>query len=713
MLKFGLGYQALIAVLLGIFTGLFFGPMCSVFEPVGIAFVMLLQMVVLPYIPTLIMHGLGSLAPETARKLFKRGWFFLLLLWLLVFGVIYTLKVVIPTPLPNPSSDLVHQKTFVIKNFLSYIIPENPFYDLAHNIIPAVALFSVIGGVALMHLKEKEPLLSVLERANMTLEKIFKWIAIISPIGIFSHIAFAMGTVNLQELAKLETYVLAFILSSIFLSVWLLPMIASCLTSIPYKELMREYRIVCMLAFATGIPSIAFPFINNCMRRLAERKNLDLATFRSTSQTIVPLAYSFTQLGNFFLLFFIFFMSFFYRHSLSNVDSIILPLLTIPISFGTPQLSLAGMSFLIDVLNFPRQALDLFVETMAITLNFQVLLSVSAMLTFIMCVILHYYGLLEVNWRRLSLQVTIGAIALFTAVLVGKQFIHIEDNYRDLYYKLKIGDVIEKPPKVTIYQTRPSFTPDPSPETLARILRTNVLRVGYDVENIPFCYLNLWNEIVGYDIAFAYQLAKDLDAELELVPLDYDTMGQDMESGYMDIAMSAILVDERRVIDMDFCHAYQEQANVLVVPAARVEEFRDLVRVENNPKLKIGAGGGYRAVVQRHFLPDQFVQVTNTLPLLNKQIEAAMWSELPAYIWCLGHPGFTTLSYHRQLGMQYFAYPVKSGSADMIQFVNQWMRLKELTGFTKMQTDYWIGGKPIPSKEPRWSIIRNVLHWVK
>lgn len=712
MRRIGLGYQALIAVLLGIAVGLFFGPMCSVLEPIGTAFIMLLQMVVLPYIPTLLMHGLGSLSPDTAKKLFKRGWFFLLMLWLIVFGTIYTLRALIPTPLPDPSADFTTEKIEFTKNFLAYIIPENPFYDLAHNVVPAIALFSLILGIAIMHLKEKEPLLSMLEKTNLSLERILKWLAAVSPIGIFAHIANAMGTVNLADLAKLELYVVITILSTIFLSLWVLPMLVSCLSSIAYRELMREYRIVCILAFATGIPSIAFPFINNCMRRLAERSNLDLATFRSTSQTVVPLAYSFSQIGNFFLLLFIFFMSFYYRHPLTELESSIIPFLTIPISFGTPQLSLAGMSFLVDNLEFPREAFTLFVETSAITLNFQVLLSVAAMLTLTMLVILRYYGLLHINWPRLSIQASTMLVILFASVLIGKQFVHIQDNYRDLYYRMRMEDIMADPPPVTVYRERIPRAPTPDSETLVRVLKTNTLRVGYDIYNIPFCYLNQWNEVVGYDIAYAYKLAKDLDVKLELIPLDYGSLVQDMNSGYLDIAMSAILMTDDRVLSMDFARPYLEQPNALVVPIKNLDKFRDLKAIEKDPAIKIGGAGGYQAVIENHFMKSSLVVIHGFEEILRGEVDAAMWSKLPAYIWCMAHPSFTTLTYNNQLGLKYFAYPMRSGSSDMITFINEWMGLKKQSGFKKEQEEYWIHGRTSLSKEPRWSVIRNILHWV-
>ena len=64
-MRLNLGYQVLIAVIAGILTGLFLGPLVSVLRPISTIYVMLLQMVVLPYICLSIIHGLGSLSLPT------------------------------------------------------------------------------------------------------------------------------------------------------------------------------------------------------------------------------------------------------------------------------------------------------------------------------------------------------------------------------------------------------------------------------------------------------------------------------------------------------------------------------------------------------------------------------------------------------------------------------------------------------------------------
>ena len=63
-----IGTQVLIAVLLGIFVGLFFGPLTTGLDPIGSAYTMLLQMTVLPYITFSLIHGLGSMTPDIGKK---------------------------------------------------------------------------------------------------------------------------------------------------------------------------------------------------------------------------------------------------------------------------------------------------------------------------------------------------------------------------------------------------------------------------------------------------------------------------------------------------------------------------------------------------------------------------------------------------------------------------------------------------------------------
>lgn len=709
-------YPVLLAIVTGIVAGLFFGPYCRVFQPIGKIFFMLLQMVLLPYIPFLLMHGLGSLNGEIAKKLLSRGWVFLLLIWCMGFAVVYLMIYLIP-PLVTAfiEKNAMGQEEFV-SHFLSYVIPQNFFYDLANNVVPAIAVFGLIAGLAIMMLEKKEPVLILLSRLNEAMEKSLTWLAIASPLPIFAHVAVTVGTVNLQNLAKVEFYIITFILGALFYTFVLLPILWTSLTNFTWGEVMREFRIVCLIPFATAMPSLAFPFLYYALKRLARRYDLESTSFENTGQTVMPLAFTFSQIGNFFILFFIFFLSFYTRHPILGAQEYFLPFLTLPMSFGTAYSSVTAVSFLISQLKFQPDSFSLFEQTSVATMNFQVLLSVASLYTLIVLVLSAYYGVLKVKWKRLLLGLS-GAFGVFIGCIVFvKPMIHLEDNFSDLYVSLSMPGSLIKDIDVKIYRgdepipvaAKSALTDEP----LRRILNTGILKVGYHAINIPFCFFNKEGELVGYDVAFAYQLAKDLDCDLEFIPLDYHTLGEDLQSGKFDIAMSAIIMNEDRLRHMDFVSPYIEQNNVLVVPSSRQEEFLEYSRVAQRKDLRIGAVGAYEEVVVRHFPKATYVSLDDPEQFAEKKCDAMLWGYLSAFVWCLQHPNYTVIDYDFSLGKKLYAYPVRVGADDWLNFMQSWIMLKKQSGFTNEQYLYWIQGLEIEQKPPRWCIIRDVLHWV-
>jgi ABC-type amino acid transport substrate-binding protein len=522
-----------------------------------------------------------------------------------------------------------------------------------------------------------------------------------------------MGSISFVDLGKLQLYIGMVVMTALFLSLWVLPKLVSCLTSLSFKEVWREFKLVCFLPFATAIPTLALPYINHSMRRLAERKNLEMGAFRNTAQTIVPIGFGFAQIGNFIPLLFIFFLSFFYRHPFTDSQSFSLPFLMTLLSIGTPQFTFVALPYLLKQLALPHEGFSLYAEISAITLNFQVLLSTASMLTFMYVVTLRYYGLLEVHWRKLVLHVLSTSSLLLAFSIGAKNFIHTSDNYHNLYYSLSMSESIPHPPEVEIFTKRVPPPPTNMKRALPRILERRTLRVGYDIRNIPFCYLNEHRQVVGYDMAYAYQLAKDLDVKLQLIPFDYETLVSDINTGFYDIAMSAIIMDEERILDLQFTNSYIEQPNVLVVPVNRINHFTDLNQVQQNKALRIGAIGEYASVVRNHF-PQAILASSEWVEELQKnKVDCVLWSELPAYIWCLAHPGFTTVSFGHSLGKKYFAYPCDAQTDQFIHFLNDWINLKQEQGFELKQREYWFLGKIEVPQEKRWSIIRNVLHWVE
>lgn len=492
MRRLSLPFQILIAICIGSLLGILLGPICFVFEPIGTAFIMFIQMVVLLYIPSSIIHGLGSTTPSVARHLLKKGWIFLVFIWALILLAIFLMNNLFPRVEVVFEASNTHSR--FEENFLSYLVPQNPIYDLANNIIPAIAIFAIIIGVALMHLTHKEPLISFLERINSTIEKVLKAITMISPFGVAAIFANVVGNVFISDLIEFSFFIFPMILLVCIVTFWALPALLLSCTPLKYKEIIKEFRSTCLLSFVIGSPSIAIPFLNRCIKRLAERFEIKDKELHNTSQMIVPLTYTFTQVGNLLVLFFIMFLSYYYSVTLSWLDQALISILSIPMSFGGPELAVNSINFLIEKLGFPETALTLYNKTSIITQNFLALLSVASMTTFAIILILGYY-------RRLTFKIAHFFKNFFPIVFILVFSVFIGEKLIEKYHKhqkgkeslsmqammpeQKRGKVYKYGDKLPSIEKRTHYS-----DALTRIFSTQEIYIGYHPNLAPFSYFN-------------------------------------------------------------------------------------------------------------------------------------------------------------------------------------------------------------------------------
>ena len=161
---------------------------------------------------------------------------------------------------------------------------------------------------------------------------------------------------------------------------------------------------------------------------------------------------------------------------------------------------------------------------------------------------------------------------------------------------------------------------------------------------------------------------------------------------------------------MDFSSPYTEDSNVLIIPAHDRRKFINPETTFNTPGLLIGAIGGYKSIVKRHFplatlVPDGDINVD----LVEGKVDAWMWGKTSSIVWCESRPNFVVADYGGLIGKRYFAYPVRVGSIDFNLFLNNWLILKEQAGFKRQMKQYWIEGESIRAKQARWSILQSIL----
>jgi polar amino acid transport system substrate-binding protein len=101
--------------------------------------------------------------------------------------------------------------------------------------------------------------------------------------------------------------------------------------------------------------------------------------------------------------------------------------------------------------------------------------------------------------------------------------------------------------------------------SLQSILNKKKLVMGLDDSFPPMGFRNEQNEIVGYDVDLAKEVAKRLGIELVLQPIDWNAKEQELNTGEIDCIWNGFTITEERKKNLLFTPPYLKNAQVIVV----------------------------------------------------------------------------------------------------------------------------------------------------
>lgn len=719
LFRLSLSLQMAIATVMGILVGLFLGDICQVFSSWANAYVMILKITILPYLVGAIIHGLGSLSSSQAKQILKKGFFFIALAWAINLCIVYLINFSFPYAKGVVKTGFISSTTHSI-NFAEMLIPENIFYSLSNNIVPAVVIFSVLIGVALMHLKQKEMLMSSLQTVVDALTRVTSWISRITPIGTFLIMAQQVGTIQPTTVKQVSTYLILYVIGTSFVIFWIFPRLVSMLTRLPALRWLKLMLPVLLLAYTTNVVIVCLPYIMEIVRRETSELYPKDEKAQSPIQGIVSVVFN-MPLASLFVIVFILFSSQFYKIPMTFSSHVELLLTTFLTSLGAIGLGswVNSLSFLLETLNMPEEALSLYLTTLPFVSGFQSMVSAMEIASISLFITLACRNLIAWNWGKIlrSAVLTLTPIFLvFAGLQITALLPPIQRNAKSICELNIPADI-----KATAYlETNLASFPlrNPQEDSLTQILSSKTLRVGYNPHVPPFSFINSDGKVVGFDIAFAYELAKDLGCALELVPMNYFTIQNDLNRGLYDIGMSAITITAYRLKSICFTRPYMESKLVLVFRKENRKKYTstDLILENSESQIAVLKGSSFDPLA-REFFPGKEV-----IPLENYNQfgegytnDVLLWEEQEAVAWVLQHPQYYILFPNPPLGVDSLGYAVKEHDDRFLCYLNQWLLLKEHQGFTQKMYDLWILGKTEKAvkEPPRWSIIRNVLHWTK
>jgi Na+/H+-dicarboxylate symporter len=301
--RFSLSTNILIGMVLGIVCGIIFGEYCAFLQIIGDGFIKLLQMTILPYILISLILGIGGLTYEQAKLMAAKAGLLLLFFWAISFAMILLLPLSFPAweSAAFFSTSLVEIPEPV--DFLQLYIPSNPFYSMANNIVPAVVLFSILLGVALMGIKDKEALLGGLSAAAAGLVKVTGIIVKLTPVGVFAISASAAGTMTIDEFGRLQVYLVTFNFAALLLTFGILPLLVMAVTPFKYRDIVGMSKDALVTAFTTGNLFVVLTVLTENCKTLFETYDLKQEKTNTYIDVLVPISFNFPNTGKLLMLY--------------------------------------------------------------------------------------------------------------------------------------------------------------------------------------------------------------------------------------------------------------------------------------------------------------------------------------------------------------------------------------------------------------------------
>jgi Na+/H+-dicarboxylate symporter/ABC-type amino acid transport substrate-binding protein len=726
--------RVVIGLIAGVAVGLFFGERAGVLAAVADGFVKLLQMAVLPYVTVSIIASIGALRLEDLRMLGVRAALVIAGLWVLALSFAFLM----PLTFPRTQSGSFFSAALLERpppfDFVDLYIPANPFYALANNVVPAVVLFSMIVGVALIGVPRKQLLLDVLGAVSETLSQAMRLVVRLTPYGIFAIAATTSGTLRLEQASRLEIYLIAYGALALLLGLWVLPGLISALTQIPVREIFASTREALLTAVVAGDLFIVLPVLIGACKGLVARHSPGVRYAQTLPDVIVPVSYNFPHSGKLLSVSFVLFAGWFSDAAIDPRSYPSLALAAVVTLFGSIT---AAMPFLLDLFRVPADTFQLFLASGIINSRFGTLVAAMHTVTVALLGTCAVTGALHWRPRALARYVAV-TIALTVAVVGGTRqlaaALERDDGGGDVLAGMLVAPRADA--RVLRASDRAAATAELEPATLevaARaeppadrlrvVVARRTLRVGYLPDALPFAFFNGRDELVGFDVALMHRLALELGVRLVFVPIergapDYVAgAGALLKEGYCDIVIGGLVVTTTRAGLMQLSAPYLDETIALMVPDGDRRRFDswDAIRAAGPVRIAV-PDVPYYVEQLRTRLPRAQLRIIPTVSASLAALATADALALPAErgsAWTLRYPQYSIVVPAPEPIKVPLAYALPRGQPDLTAFLDTWLELKRRDGTLDALYQYWILGRDAAPVPPRWSVIRDVLHWVQ
>lgn len=281
--------RVIAALVLGVVTGVLWGPDAASIKWIGDFFIKAIKMLVVPLIFVSIVGGVASIGD--LRKLGAVGARAMLIfvltsqvaVWLgLGLGTLFapgqgldtSMIQMGETPAANPASAV---------DMILSIVPESPVRVMADaQVLPLIVFALLIGIGIVMAGEESGPLTRVFDAGSVVMQKVTMIVMELTPFGVFALMAWVAGTLGQDALFALAKLVALNYLGCLMIIAVVYCGIVKFVARLPLRSFFHGIIDALAVAYSTASSSATLPITMRCMER-------NLGVSRSTASFVTSL----------------------------------------------------------------------------------------------------------------------------------------------------------------------------------------------------------------------------------------------------------------------------------------------------------------------------------------------------------------------------------------------------------------------------------------
>lgn len=233
-----------------------------------------------------------------------------------------------------------------------------------------------------------------------------------------------------------------------------------------------------------------------------------------------------------------------------------------------------------------------------------------------------------------------------------------------------------------------------SQSTLEQVVQKNRLRVGFSTF-VPWAMKDKTGGYTGFEIDVAQKLADDMGVEIEFIPTKWSGIIPALLTGKFDIIIGGMGITPERNLKVNFSDPY-EFSGMSILANRKLAGDRTELAAFNAPDVTIVARIGTTAAASaKKYLP---LATLNLFDDEGQALQEVLNNRAVAMVSSQPFPEFQSLKYPEKLYLplagktftkEPIGFAIRKGDPDFLNFLNNWIRVKNADGWLQERYDYW------------------------